>query len=69
VAGSQLQGTGDSGQLVTVLTSIAPQVICLAVVGRLAAALLANDPWAWPANPLPAARRPGGVSLRCRRRP
>jgi hypothetical protein len=44
VAGSQLEDTGASGQLVTVLTSIAPQVICLAVVGRLAAALLASDP-------------------------
>jgi arabinofuranan 3-O-arabinosyltransferase len=43
VAGSQLEDTGASGQLVTVLTSIAPQVICLAVVGRLAAALLASD--------------------------
>jgi arabinofuranan 3-O-arabinosyltransferase len=44
VVGGQLVLHGTTGPVVAVLTSTAPQVICLAVVGRLAAALLAGDP-------------------------
>jgi arabinofuranan 3-O-arabinosyltransferase len=44
VAGGQLVLDGTTGPVVTVLTSTAPQVICLALVGRLAAALVVGDP-------------------------
>jgi arabinofuranan 3-O-arabinosyltransferase len=44
VAGGQLVLDGTTGPVVTVLTNTAPQVICLAVVGRLAAALVVGDP-------------------------
>jgi arabinofuranan 3-O-arabinosyltransferase len=43
VVGGRLLATGASGPLVTALTSTAPQILCLAIVGRLAAALLARD--------------------------
>jgi arabinofuranan 3-O-arabinosyltransferase len=44
VAGERLLSAGASGQLETALTNVAPQVICLAVVGRLVAALIVGDP-------------------------
>jgi arabinofuranan 3-O-arabinosyltransferase len=44
VVGGQLVLAGTTGPVVTALTDAAPQVICLAVVGRLAAALAAGDP-------------------------
>ena len=44
VVGVRLLGAGASGPLITVLINTAPQVICLAVVGRLAAALIVGDP-------------------------
>jgi arabinofuranan 3-O-arabinosyltransferase len=49
VAGERLLATGASGPLVTALTSTVPQVICLVIVGRLAAALVAGDaePQSW----------------------
>jgi len=40
----RLLGAGASGPLITVRINTAPQVICLAVVGRLAAALIVGDP-------------------------
>ena len=43
-AGERLLLAGGSGRLMAVLTSAAPQIICLAVVGRLVAALIAGDP-------------------------
>jgi len=43
VVGGQLMPDGTTGTVVTVLTTTAPQVICLAVVGRLAAALVVRD--------------------------
>ena len=42
--GERMLATGASGPLVTVLTSTAPQIICLIVVARLAAALFVGDP-------------------------
>ena len=39
-----LMSDGTTGTVVTVLTNTAPQVICLAVVGRLAAALVVGEP-------------------------
>jgi arabinofuranan 3-O-arabinosyltransferase len=44
VAGERLLAAGASGPLVTALTTTAPQVICLVVVARLAAALFASEP-------------------------
>ena len=44
VVGGQLLAAGASGPLVTALTSTVPQVICLAIVGRVAAALFAGEP-------------------------
>jgi hypothetical protein len=44
VVGGQLMLDGTTGTIVTVLTNTAPQVICLAVVSRLAAALVIGDP-------------------------
>jgi arabinofuranan 3-O-arabinosyltransferase len=44
VVGQRLLAEGASGTLVTGLTSTAPQVICLVIVGRLAAALFVGDP-------------------------
>jgi hypothetical protein len=43
VVGERLLGEGASGPLVTALTNTAPQVICLVIVARLAAALFAGD--------------------------
>jgi hypothetical protein len=43
VVGGQLMLDGTTATVVTVLTDTAPQVICLAVVGRLAAALMVGD--------------------------
>jgi hypothetical protein len=48
VVGGQLALDGATGPVVTVLTNTAPQVICLAVIGRLAAALVAGDPQPFP---------------------
>jgi arabinofuranan 3-O-arabinosyltransferase len=42
--GGQLLLAGVTGPLVKALVSTAPQIICLAVVGRLAAALVVGDP-------------------------
>jgi arabinofuranan 3-O-arabinosyltransferase len=42
--GGQLLLAGVTGPLVKALVSTAPQVICLAVVGRMAAALVVGDP-------------------------
>ena len=42
--GGQLLLAGVTGPLVKTLVSTAPQVICLAVVGRMAAALAVGDP-------------------------
>jgi hypothetical protein len=42
--GGQLLLAGITGPLTTALVSTAPQVICLAVAGRLAAALVVGDP-------------------------
>jgi arabinofuranan 3-O-arabinosyltransferase len=42
--GGQLLLAGVTGPLTTALVSTAPQVICLAVAGRLAAALVVGDP-------------------------
>ena len=42
--GGQLLLAGFTGPLVKALISTAPQVICLAVVGRMAAALVVGDP-------------------------
>jgi arabinofuranan 3-O-arabinosyltransferase len=44
VVGERLLTAGASGPLITALTNTAPQVICLAVVGRLAASLIVGDP-------------------------
>ena len=44
VVGGQLLLAGVTGPLMTALVSTAPQVICLAVAGRLAAALVVGDP-------------------------
>jgi hypothetical protein len=44
VVGGQLMPDGTTGTVVTVLTNTAPQVLCLAVVGRLAAELVVDDP-------------------------
>ena len=44
VAGERLLDTGASGTLVTALTNTAPQIICLTIVARLAAALIVGDP-------------------------
>jgi arabinofuranan 3-O-arabinosyltransferase len=44
VVGERLLAEGASGPLVTALTSTAPQVICLVIVARLAAALFVGDP-------------------------
>jgi arabinofuranan 3-O-arabinosyltransferase len=44
VVGAQLLLGGVTGPLATALVSTAPQVICLAVVGRMAAALAVGDP-------------------------
>ncbi len=44
VAGEQLLIAGGSGPVAAALTGTVPQVICLAVVGRLAAALVVGDP-------------------------
>jgi arabinofuranan 3-O-arabinosyltransferase len=44
VVGGRLLAAGTSGPLVTALTNTAPQILCLAIVGRLAAALFASDP-------------------------
>jgi arabinofuranan 3-O-arabinosyltransferase len=44
VVAAQLALDGTTGPVVSVLANTAPQVICLAVVGRLAAALVAGDP-------------------------
>jgi hypothetical protein len=43
VVGGQLVLDGTTGPVITVLTNTAPQVICLAVAGRLAAALVVGD--------------------------
>ena len=42
--GEQLLLGGTTGPVVTALVSTGPQVICLAVAGRLAAALVVGDP-------------------------
>jgi arabinofuranan 3-O-arabinosyltransferase len=42
--GGQLLLAGVTGPLVRALVSTAPQVICLAAVGRMAAALVVGDP-------------------------
>ena len=44
VVGGQLVLDGTTGTVVTALANTAPQVICLVVVGRLAAALVVGDP-------------------------
>jgi len=44
VAGGQLVPEGTTGPVATALVSTAPQVLCLAVAGRLAAALVVGDP-------------------------
>jgi arabinofuranan 3-O-arabinosyltransferase len=44
VAGEQLQLAGTATPLATALVNTAPQVICLVVAGRLAAALIVGDP-------------------------
>jgi len=44
VVGGQLLLAGVTGPLVRALVSTAPQVICLAAVGRMAAALVVGDP-------------------------
>ena len=44
VVGGQLLLAGVTGPLMRALVSTAPQVICLAVVGRMAAALVVGDP-------------------------
>jgi hypothetical protein len=44
VAGERLLAAGSSGPVVIALSSTAPQVICLAIVARLAAALFAREP-------------------------
>jgi hypothetical protein len=43
-AGEQLLLAGDTAPAAAVLVNTAPQVICLIVVGRLAAALAVGDP-------------------------
>jgi arabinofuranan 3-O-arabinosyltransferase len=44
VTGERLLDSGTSGTLVTALTSTAPQIICLMIIARLAAALIVGDP-------------------------
>lgn len=44
VVGDRLLWSGDSGRLVTDLWDTVPQVICLIVVARLAAALILPEP-------------------------
>jgi arabinofuranan 3-O-arabinosyltransferase len=44
VIGERLLNSGTSGTLVTALTSTAPQIICLTIIARLAAALMVGDP-------------------------
>jgi arabinofuranan 3-O-arabinosyltransferase len=50
VAGERLQLAGVSGSVVSVLTNTVPQVICLMVVARLAAALLVGEPGRVPGH-------------------
>jgi len=44
VIGERLLDSGTSGTLVTALTNTAPQIICLTIIARLAAALIVGDP-------------------------
>jgi arabinofuranan 3-O-arabinosyltransferase len=44
VIGDRLLNAGTSGTLVTALTNTAPQIICLTIIARLAAALIVGDP-------------------------
>jgi hypothetical protein len=44
VAGQRLVAAGAPGPLGTVLLATAPEVICMTVLGRLAAALVVGDP-------------------------
>jgi len=44
VVGERLLDAGTSGTLVTALTNTAPQIICLTIIARLAAALIVGDP-------------------------
>ncbi len=44
VVGDRLLDAGTSGTLVTALTNTAPQIICLTIIARLAAALIVGDP-------------------------
>jgi len=44
VIGQRLLDSGTSGTLVTALTNTAPQIICLTIIARLAAALIVGDP-------------------------
>ena len=44
VAGERLLDAGASTALVTALANTAPQIICLTIVARLAAALIVGEP-------------------------
>ena len=43
VIGERLLNSGTSGTLVTALANTAPQIICLTIIARLAAALMVGD--------------------------